>query len=193
MLIAIEGIDGAGKSTLMKNLQSRLSTGGYIFCAEFQSPIKDAVKSLLYNGATFFLKTYFFAADRAWTYKKIALPAIESGHTVIWDRYVDTALAYRYAERKKADIIDLNFVKQINKPFKKADITIYLKMPAELSIERAAFAGRKEPYNIAFLKQVQQYYDRVAENDSTYYIVDATKTISEVTEEVYKILWEIKT
>jgi len=188
MLIAIEGIDGAGKSTLIQRLKSRLPSDKYIFCSEFQSPIKDNVKALLHEDATFFLKTYFFAADRAWTYKKIALPAIEAGRIVIWDRYVDSALAYRFAELDNADIINFNFVKEINKPFRKADITIYLKMPAENSAERAASAGRKEPYNMAFLKQVGQYYDNVARRNSSYRIVDATKTENEITDEVIAII-----
>jgi len=188
MLIAIEGIDGSGKSTLLKSLESLLPADNYAFCAEFQSPIKEVVKDMLHEGTTFFLKTYFFAADRAWTYKKIALPAIEAGQTVIWDRYVDTALAYRYAERDKADIINLEFVEEINRPFKKADFTVYLKMPVKLSAKRATSARRKEPYNMVFLKQVEQYYDRLAKSDPSYYIVDATRTANEVTNEVYEII-----
>jgi len=192
MLIAIEGLDGAGKSTLMRNLKSYLPSEKYTYCAEFQSPIGCEVRKLLQEKATFFLKTYFFAAGRAWTYKNIAEPALKSGKIVIWERYVDSALAYRYAERDNADIIDFNFVKNVNEPFKKADITIYLKIPAGYSRERAESAGRKEPYNIDFLKQVEQYYDFLKEQNLSYRVVDATKTTDEVTKEVCALLCELK-
>jgi len=192
MLIAIEGIDGAGKSTLMQNLKKRLPSEKYTFCAEFQSPIGCVIKKLLKKHATFFIKTYFFAADRAWTYKNIAKPEIEAGKTVIWDRYVDSALAYRYAERDKADIIDFDFVKMINEPFEKADITIYLKIPAEHSPERAQSARRKELYEIDFLRNVEQYYDCLEKNNPSYHVIDAEKTAEEVTKEVLALLCELK-
>jgi len=193
MLIAIEGIDGAGKSTLMRNLSNRLPSEKYTFCAEFQSPIGCKVKDLLKEKATFFIKTYFFAADRAWTYENIADPAMKAGKTVIWDRYVDSALAYRYAERDKANFIDFNFVKKINEPFQKADKTIYLKIPAEYSDKRAASAGRREPYDINFLKQVEQYYDSLREHNPSYHVIDATKTAEEITDAVCTLLCGLRT
>jgi len=65
-------------------------------------------------------------------------------------------------------------------------------MSAEHSAERAASAGRKEPYNTDFLKRVEQYYNCVSKKDASYRVVDATKTIDEITKEVCTILWKIR-
>ena len=183
MLIAFEGIDCAGKTTLIRALSSRICC---VICEEMTSPIGPSIRTLLSQRGSFFLKTFFFAADRAWLYENIALPALKNSKIVLWDRYVDSALAYRYAEIEQADIIDYDFVKTINQPFPTPDLTIYINIDVNESINRAKRAMRHEPYDERFLTYVKAFYDKKYENTEKCMILDGKKKTEELCEHIIK-------
>jgi dTMP kinase len=193
MLIALEGLDNSGKTTVLNELKRKLSSDDFTFCGEFLSPIAAETKSLLTNNSSYFLKTFFFASDRAWTYKNIAIPAFENYKIVIWDRYVDSALAYRRAEISEENIIDYTFVEKINAPFKKADATLYFNIPVSLSLERAQLSSEKEPYSGEVLRRVKKFYDEKLKVDNSYHCIDARKPLCNVIESTLSIINEIRT
>src|ERR1035438_9898477 len=111
-LIAFEGIDGAGKSTVVSALPQELATCRLpvVVCAERQSPLSFMLSNSALNSLSPFLKTYLFATDRAWTYEREFLPRFASGALVLWDRYVDSAIAYRGAEfSRTSSLVDIDF------------------------------------------------------------------------------------
>jgi len=160
-LVAFEGIDNAGKSTILSVLRSHLNDCRVriVTCEERQSPIACLLNDNAIRDLSPAIKTYLFAADRAWTYERFCLPALQKGNLVLWDRYVDSAVAYRSVEfRKRPSFIDLPFVHRINQPFRAADLTFYVDIPVETSVARARKDGASEPYRPDFLKQVRLKY-----------------------------------
>lgn len=171
-LIAFEGIDGAGKSTLLRQLPTLLATHGAraIICGERRSPIAHTLQDSVLRTLSPFLKAYLFAADRAWCYERECLPALNSGHLVLWDRYVDSALVYRSQEVEGSGSQILELVRQINTPFRQADLTIILDIAVETSQMRARGA---DVYPPDFLHRVRNEYLRLASSKSTYAVVNA--------------------
>lgn len=103
---------------------------------------------------------------------------------------MDSALAYRFAEQEKANVINYDFVKRINAPFQNPDLVIYLRIPVSVSVERAMLIGRPEPYSTDYLYKVKDYYDTQSENNPNYVTINADDSIDNITEAVERIIKE---
>jgi dTMP kinase len=185
-LIAFEGIDRAGKSSVIKMVRDRLddSKTPIRLCGEKESPLVRLLGSDELRKMSMLMKTYLFATDRAWTYEKTCLPALRQGEVVLWDRYVDSALVYRTVEMtQKASEIDLEFVEKINEPFLRPHLTILIDISPEISSERAAKDAASEPYDREFLAAVRKEYLKRAELEN-YQIVNGKQPIEMVADEV---------
>lgn len=192
-LVAFEGIDGAGKSSVVGLLPRHLADClvPVRVCGELLSPLAPIIRRILAEGGSALLKTYLFAADRAWTYEKVCLPALERGELVLWDRYVDSAIVYRTVElsMQPSAIFDLDFVRDINRIFITADLTVYIDVSVETSYKRGKLIGASAPYTSCFLELVRsEYLKRVAEHPGNYVLVDGERSLMEVVEDVAKIV-----
>ncbi|HEY3315286.1 MAG TPA: dTMP kinase [Bacillota bacterium] len=193
MLIAFEGIDRAGKSSVIADVKGLLAVSAtvpIVACGEFESPISSTLRELVHKGCSPLLKTYLFAADRAWTYEHTCLPSLQKGAVVLWDRYVDSAIAYRSVEHARGSGLSPSFVRQVNNRFRPADLTILLDISAETSTQRARTAGKCEPYDEEFLRAVRAFYLREArkKRDKEYIIVDADRPRDSVARDVAQII-----
>ncbi len=159
-LVVFEGIDGAGKSSIVARLPEVLKACkvGITTLGELRSPVGPWLRTSI-RSLSPFLKTYFFAADRAWTYEKECLPALSNGNIVLWDRYTDSAIAYRGVELGPGDPVNLSFVKAINEPFPAPDLSFYIDVSVEATAGRR---GIDEPYSPEFLSQVRDRYLELA-------------------------------
>jgi len=189
-LIAFEGIDRAGKTSVIERLPDRLGDCrvSIVRTGELRSPIASALRKMLDQRGTAFLKTYFFASDRAWAYKVECLPALRRGDLVLWDRYVDTAIVYRAVEiSREPSEIKLPFVKAINRPFMRPDLTIYIDISEHTSVGRGTPAGGGRPYSRDFLREVRVRYLRLASREK-YSIIDGERPIEVIVAEVAQII-----
>ncbi len=189
MIISVEGIDCAGKSTLINELKKMFKENeNIVFCQEFDSPFANNLHELLRTNGSYLMKTFMFALDRAWVFENIAYSHLKRGGIVIWDRYVDSAYAYRYAENYKTDIANFEYVKKINSIFPKPDLTIYLEISVLTSIKRAKKANRKEPYNEELLTKAKLYYDDIYRNNDKCVIINGEQSITTIVEKIKHIL-----
>lgn len=105
-LITIEGIDGAGKSTLAARLHDALAErgveidllrepGGVGAAERVRSLVKDPELSI---GAR--AEALLYAAARAQLVEEALQPRLERGRWVLLDRFVDSSLAYQGAGRR---------------------------------------------------------------------------------------------
>ena len=103
-LITIEGIDGAGKSTLAAALQAALAAGRPVRLlrepggVELSERIRDLVKdpTLRCDPRA---ETLLYAAARAQLVDERLEPWLDEGAWVLLDRFVDSSLAYQGAGR----------------------------------------------------------------------------------------------
>ena len=105
MLITIEGLDGAGKSTLAHGLLGELvrrvgrvellrEPGG----VELSERIRNLVKDPALNVAPR-TEALLYAAARAQLCEELLAPLLRAGTLVLLDRFVDSSLAYQGAGR----------------------------------------------------------------------------------------------
>jgi len=104
-LITIEGIDGAGKSTLAAGLRDALAARG-IDALALREPggvaVGERIRELVKDPALEIdarAEALLYAASRAALVSARVRPALEAGRWVLLDRYVDSSLAYQGAGR----------------------------------------------------------------------------------------------
>jgi len=123
-------------------------------------------------------KTLLFALDRLERYKNIMN---ENPDVVIWDRYIHSALVYR-----KMEGLDEEWVSEVNKIFKKADIIIYLDIDVEEALERGRKAQKKCPYSKKELEQCRKIYMEYVEKGDMILIEAKDKSVKEIAEKIFK-------
>ncbi len=160
MIVAIEGIDGAGKTTQAKRLVRFLRSKGV--AAEYTSePTGSAlgrmIKSYLRRGgANPHLLALLFAADRIYHLNKVVNPMLERGQVVVCDRYLYSSYAYQGVMTGSP-----LWVREINKMAPHPDIAVLLDISVEEALRRKKKRIRFE--DPGFLEEVRREYLRLCE------------------------------
>jgi len=147
-LIAVEGIDGSGKSTQLLLLERWMRSRGYpVHFTEWNSSrlvrhsMQRGKKKNLLTPTTFSLLHAVDFADRL-TYQ--ILPPLKAGMIVLADRYVYTAFA-----RDVARGVHPEWVRAVYSPALRPDLTLYFRVPIDISLERLLSGRAKLKYHEA--------------------------------------------
>ena len=147
-LICVEGIDGSGKSTQLLLLERWLRARGYpVHFTEWNSSrlvrrsMQRGKKKNLLTPTTFSLLHAVDFADRL-TYQ--ILPPLKAGMIVLADRYVYTAFA-----RDVARGVHPDWVRSVYSPALRPDLTLYFRVPIDISLERLLSGRAKLKYHEA--------------------------------------------
>ena len=140
LLITFCGLDGCGKSTIIKMLKERLKTEGTHVVLTKQ-PTALVRKSGMFrqymdcedHGAYSYRALSLFAAsDRVQHSNKEILPELQRGNTVISDRYFYSCLANLRSRGYKSD----EWIYEISESIPKPDLAFFLDVPVELALSR---------------------------------------------------------
>jgi dTMP kinase len=106
VFIAIEGGDGAGKSTQARLLARRLRAAGHVVVLTYEPgdtrigpDVRRLVLDVASEGLDARAEALLYAADRAEHVAATVRPALQRGAVVITDRYVDSSIAYQGVAR----------------------------------------------------------------------------------------------
>ena len=141
LFIALEGIDGSGKSTQAKMLAEKLSSAGHKVYLTFEPTdsrigtiIRDIMKGKM--EADDRVIAGLFVADRLdhlLNKTNGIIKKMEDGYTVITDRYYFSSYAYQGVHLSLDWVIEANSMSaEILKP----DLNVYIDISPELSIQR---------------------------------------------------------
>jgi dTMP kinase len=117
VLVALEGVEGSGKSTQSAALRARLEHEGLGVTVTREPggpPVAERVRELLLDPQVSEMhpqtEALLYAAARAEHVNHLILPALEAGQVVLCDRYVDSSLAYQGVARGlgERDIREVN-------------------------------------------------------------------------------------
>lgn len=196
--IVFEGIDGAGKTTQIELLASRLSALGESVFVTAEPTDSEAGKALrrALSGKekrTECEMAAMFVLDRIGHNAEINA-LIESGKTVICDRYYYSTLAYQGRATDYAWVRSMNVeCPEIRRP----DACIYLDLTPEESLRRIS-AGREsvEIYeNLEKLTDVRDAFHSVikdlTDSGERVFIVDASFSIEEISDRIFEIVTNI--
>jgi dTMP kinase len=170
-LITIEGIDGAGKTTLARALHTALRArgigaellrepGGVRAAEQVRELVKDPALTIGDRA-----EALLYAAARAQLVEEALIPLLGAGTVVLLDRFVDSSLAYQGAGRR----LGIEAVRAIN-TFGTGgltpDRTLLLRVDPEIgrrrSHERALPLDRVELADDGFFARVAAAYEQLA-------------------------------
>jgi dTMP kinase len=147
-LIVLEGLDGAGTTTQAKLLVSAITAKGHdahLTREPSDGPVGRLLRSMLIgehaiagrviDQATFGL---LFAADRMDHLQREVMPALEAGATVVSDRWYHSSLAYQGTGADRA------WIRVLNQRARVPDLTVFLRVRAEVAAARRVAAGRAQ-------------------------------------------------
>jgi dTMP kinase len=192
--IAIEGIDGCGKSTVAGLVVERIGRRAVLTREPTQSWIGKAVHLGDRSSISPFTDALLFMADRAQHTEEID-SLVEKGKLVVSDRYYHSTVAYQAANLRDVFPGDaFKWLLEANLKFsRRPDITVLLTIPPELGLKRVARRGRISRFErLSFLKRVQGNYLRLARMDDSIVKVDATQDLETVVGQVMRLIRERK-
>ena len=191
MYIAIEGVDGSGKSTLIENLKKEFPQVTFVR-EPGTSKFAEDIRSAIFNN---FKDISPMAIQLAMLSARADLKVyIEGQQNVISDRCFISGCYCEELQDKK-DISD--WISLSMKYIKVPDLIIYLDISAETSIQRLSTRNKMEAYDTLKKGEIEnriKSYKKWLEVAKNFYVrfvcVDANKSQEEVTNEVVKLIYD---
>ncbi|MFJ9379398.1 dTMP kinase [Streptomyces sp. NPDC101455] len=187
--IALEGGDGAGKSTQAEALAEWIRSKGHEVVLTREpgaTPVGKRLRSILLDvssaGLSHRAEALLYAADRAEHVDTVVRPALERGAIVVSDRYIDSSVAYQGAGRD----LSPTEIARINRWATDGlvpHMTVLLDVDPETARERFTEApDRLESEPAEFHARVRSGFLTLAAADpSRYLVVDAGQEPEAVT------------
>jgi len=179
VFIALEGGEGAGKSTQAKLLERWLSSAGYDVVLTREpggTTVGAALRAILLDRATGALsprtEALVYAADRAEHVEALIRPALTVGGVVITDRYVDSTLAYQGAGRS-LDGDELRRLAHFATGGLRPHLTVVLDIDPVDGLGRAGEPDRIEAEPLDFHQRVREHFLTLARADPAHYLIVA--------------------
>lgn len=193
---AFEGLDGSGKSTVMRIVSDRLKGDGYKV-VDIREPgstvLGEKVRDLLLKDpdVRIFPRTeaLLFAACRAQLYDEVITVNMDQDVIILCDRFVGSSLAYQGAGKQ----VGMRTVADINYYALGAfepTLTILLAVTEEDRLKRTSRELDKiESRDQDYFLRVRRGYEALAQVHE-WAVVDTNKSIEEVVDDVYNIIKE---
>lgn len=198
--ITFEGPEGAGKTTILQIIANKLRAEGIDVVATREpggSKIAEKIRDIILNNEHTEMdsktEALLYAAARSQHFAEKIEPAISQGKTVLCDRFIDSSLTYQGVGRNLGidAVYDINvFAIGDEMP----DCTILFDIDPKIGLARIdAHKGREvnrlDAESLDFHRSVREaYLQLAAKYPERIYIVDASKDVDTVVEQVWDIL-----
>jgi dTMP kinase len=195
--IALEGVDGSGKSTVAKRLVPALLAAGKPAILTREpggTAIGEQIRTVLLGAPSSSMlpmtEMLLFAAARAQLVGEVIEPALEGGLIVVSDRYSDSSLAYQWGARglEKENVIQ---AQKIATGGLEPDLKILLDVPVEAALKRRMAVehelNRLDREDVDFHRRVREAYHLLAEADpERWRVIDGDRDEDDVWLDVWQ-------
>lgn len=196
--ITFEGTEGVGKSTQLQNAAAALRGAGVDVMVTREpggTPMAESIRELLLapreepvNDITELLLMF---AARAQHLHSLILPELAAGRWILCDRFTDATFAYQGGGRGVSSRA-IQTLETLVQGDVRPDHVILLDAPVATGMARAKHRGeldRFEQEAVAFFERIRQaYLERAASTPDRYHVVDASRPLEQVSENVSQLL-----
>ena len=175
--VALEGGEGAGKSTQARRLRAWLTTQGYDVLLTHEpgdTEIGRRLRGIVLDPATGTMsdrtEALLYAADKAEHVDRVVAPALARGAVVVTDRYVDSTLAYQGAGRALADD-EVERIARWATGDLRPHLTVVLDLEPRVGLTRFDERDRIEGESLEFHERVRAMFLRLAAAQPQHYLV----------------------
>jgi len=199
--ITLEGIEGAGKSTVARFARDWLAARGITTQLTREpggTPLAERVRSLVLDRqgeqVTPVTETLLMFAARALHVENLIKPALARGEWVICDRFTDATRAYQGGGRGVSSALIEQLARAVQGTLV-PDLTLLLDLPVEAGLERVkqrsgpAPTDRFEEEPARFFERVRHTYLELAKSEpARFRIIEASRPLVEVQAQVARAL-----
>lgn len=190
--LALEGVDGSGKSTVANALVRALEAGGIgakLVREPGGTPVGEVVRELLLNSERLdvWAEVFLFAAQRAELVREVVAPALAQGTWVVSDRSYYSSIAYQGRARGLGE----DRVRSIN------EMGLDGVLPDAVFVidvePRVALARQDDPDRIGregadFQAAVRACYVDLAASDQRVSIIEGSASVEEIVAEIMDVV-----
>lgn len=189
MFVALEGIDGTGKTTLASMLRKELEASGYsVFATREPTDSLDIPENLKKSrDAVSGLALFFRFTEDRFAHQEVISRHLEKGEIVLCDRFIMSSMAYQgvllesYFGGRKKTIDWMNGVSSIIRV--RPEITFYIDADPEISMKRIANRGSLTGFEEKeYLSRVRDFYGAIEMQGKE--TVDGSGTIQDTFSEI---------
>ncbi|MEZ9234348.1 dTMP kinase [Shewanella sp. 10N.286.52.A9] len=192
--VVIEGLEGAGKSSAIELVKTLITshTGKEPVCTREPggTPLAEKMRDLVKiadetDPLCDEAECLLFYAARAQLIANVIKPALADNTWVLGDRHNLSSLAYQGGGRGLMPLV--KSISDITLKGFKPDLTLYLDIEPKLGLERAANRGaldRIEVQKIEFFERARATFLDFAAKDDSIIVIDASKTLEEVHQQI---------
>ncbi|KFZ38616.1 thymidylate kinase [Shewanella mangrovi] len=196
--IVIEGLEGAGKSSaiaLVREFLTQLNDAEPVCTREpGGTPTAEKIRALVKNVSDDDplcdeAECLLMYAARAQLVANVIKPALANGQWVLGDRHNLSSLAYQGGGRGLLPLVQA--VSRATLGDFAPDLTLYLDIPPQLGLTRAADRGaldRIEQQAIDFFERARETYLTLANADENIEIIDASQPMAKVHQDILAVL-----
>lgn len=200
LFITLEGGDGAGKSTQIRNIESFFAEKGLVVMHTREpggTAIGEKLRAIVLDRENSEMddvtEMLIYAASRAQHVREVILPALEEGKAVICDRFTDSSIAYQgYGRELGEQVAEVNARATGGL---EPDITFWMDLDPELGRERVRRGGepdRLEREESDFHYRLYEGYKALAsKHPERIKRIDASASIEEIRDEIYSYLGQL--
>jgi dTMP kinase len=187
--LGVEGVDGAGKSTVVQAVAARLAEMGrqvVVVREPGGTEVGEEIRSLLLHGSDMapWTEALLFAAQRAQLAAAVVGPSLAEGKTVVSDRTYYSSLAYQGGARQ----LGIERVRSVNEAGLDGvvpDLVVVLWLDPEAALARQDGVDRIGGTGGLFQARVADAYRKLAaEEPERVVLVDADRPLGEVVSEI---------
>jgi dTMP kinase len=189
-LVALEGIDGSGKTTQTEFLKKLLISKGYPVLTLKEPTAESSYGKIIrsfssHNRPDPAKELELFVMDRDYDVKTNILPALQEGKIVIIDRYIPSNMFYQGALG-----IDLETIARANLNFPWPDLIIILDLDVSKSLERLQTERQINPVYETdnYLNQVKNIVDSLVLPNAIK--IQADKLINSISTQIMELILE---
>lgn len=201
LYIALEGIDGSGKTTQIDKLYDYFTAQGKEVVRTREPRKNDGligelIQKILHGKTQIppVAFQYLFSADREMHHTDVILPALASGKIVLSDRCFWSAIPYGIMDRggnldentAQYMLVAQSILSQYHQ-FTIPDMTLYLDIPLDKAMQRITEGNEtKEIYEdkAVLEKTIKGYNWLLQKFPDEFKVINATRSVGEVTEEI---------
>lgn len=192
--ITFEGVEGAGKSSVLTAVAERLTANGQTVIRTREpgnGQVGSQIRNILLHSEVELdvrAEIFLFMADRAQHMTELIQPALERGDWVLCDRHADSTVVYQgYA--RGFDIDTLREWNSIATQGQKPDLTVLLEVIPETGLSRQLDADRLGGLPLDFHVKVRNGFLTEMELDpARFEKIDASQPLAQVIDDAYEMI-----